>query len=204
MPKTLERNLRHPKRVSAPTRIPLTRRQCETLIESGELKGRFELIDGEIISKMGQKRPHSLSMVLLVRWLTAEFGPLYVQIQSPVNVAKADNPTNEPEPDGVVLHDVATAYPDGNPNPQDIALLVELADSSLRFDLQTKAALYSRAGIADYWVVDILGRKLYVHREPTLEGYRDVMVYAEDEMAAPLAKPDVMVRVGELLPPMVA
>ena len=202
MPISLERSLRRPKNVPAPTRIRLTRRQCEALVESCELKGRYELIDGEIISKMGQSRRHALGIILLNAWLTATFGPLFIQIQLPIDVAESDNEINEPEPDGAVFRETATVYSNDNPGPNDVLLIVEIADTSLRFDLRTKAARYSRAGIADYWVLDIVGRRLYVHREPTEDGYRNVTVYAEGESLASLARPDAEVRVGELLPPL--
>lgn len=201
MPKTIEKMLLHPRRVPAPTRVSLTREQCESLVESGKLTGRYELVDGEIISKMGQKRPHSFTMVLLNTWLSATFGSMRVQIQSPIDVAESDNETNDPEPDAVALRDSAADLSDKNPGPSEVALLVEVSDTSLRFDLRTKSRLYARAGIADYWVLDITARQLYVHREPSADGYRSVVVYAEEEAVAPLSKTNALVRVRELLPP---
>ena len=204
MPRTLERTCRRPRRVYAPTRMPITRDQCETLVESGKLVGRYELIDGEIVSKMGQKRPHSFTIVLLNKWLTATFGSMRVQIQSPIDVAGRDNATNEPEPDGVALRESAAGLLDRNPGPSDVDLVVEVSDSTLQFDLRIKSALYARAGIMDYWVLDIIGRQLYIHREPSGGAYCSVTVYAEGELVSPAAKPETVVKVADLLPPVEA
>jgi Uma2 family endonuclease len=181
--------------------MPITREQCELLVDAGRLLGRYELIDGEIISKIGQKRPHSLAVALLNAWLTTVFGPLRVQIQSPIDVAPSDNPTNEPEPDGVALWCDVTDLLSRSPGPEELALVVEVADSSLQFDRKTKSVLYARAGIADYWVLDIAGRRLFVHREPEGGFYRSTTVYCEGEGVAPLAKSEALVQVSELLPP---
>ena len=66
--------------------------------------------------------------------------------------------------------------------------------------VSAKAALYARAGIHEYWLLDIAGRQLLVHRQPDVTGYADVVVYGEDELAATLALPDAPVRIAELLP----
>ena len=69
-------------------------------------------------------------------------------------------------------------------------------DTSLSFDLNTKAALYARAGIAEYWVLDIPGRRLIVHRFPAAGRYSGVNAYAETESAAPLAAPETPFKVA--------
>ncbi len=65
-----------------------------------------------------------------------------------------------------------------NPQPQDILLIVEISDSTLRIDLETKAKLYARAEIAEYWVVDIPGKQLIVHREPSRGNYANIVTYS--------------------------
>ena len=81
-------------------------------------------------------------------------------------------------------------------------LVVEVSDTTLRFDRTTKAALYARAGIREYWIVDITGRQVLVHRQPAAEGYAEIAAYTADESVAPLALPDEAVRVADLLPPL--
>jgi Uma2 family endonuclease len=69
-------------------------------------------------------------------------------------------------------------------------LAVEVADSTLRMDLSKKAELYARAGIPDYWILDVQNRRMIVHREPAAGKYVSVVAYREDESVAPLAAPD--------------
>jgi len=76
--------------------------------------------------------------------------------------------------------------------------VVEVSDSSLGFDLTTKAALYARAGIVEYWVLDVAGRRLIVHRDPRAGRYISVAAYGEEESVAPLAALESLLRVGDL------
>ncbi|MBV9938607.1 MAG: Uma2 family endonuclease, partial [Acidobacteriaceae bacterium] len=135
--------------------------------DSGFFDGQsLELVEGELISKMGKKRPHVNSSTLLAIWLMQTFGPLFVNQEAPIDVAPEDNPTNEPQPDVIVLKRELSYFLAANPQPEDLQLVVEVADTSRNFGLTTKAALYARAGIGEYWVLDVPGRRLLVHREP--------------------------------------
>jgi Uma2 family endonuclease len=149
---------------------------------------------------MGKKRPHVNSVSLLTMWAARVFGERRVNPEAPIDVAPQDNPTNEPEPDLIVLHRDLAGFQDHNPQPQDLALAVEIADTSLAFDLTTKAALYARAGIGDYWVLDVSGRRLVVHREPQSGRYASVIVYNAEETVAPLAAPGSFLRVRDAFP----
>jgi Uma2 family endonuclease len=146
-----------------------------------------ELIEGELISKMGKKCPHVDTVTLLTAWLIRAFGDRFVNLEAPIDVAPEDNPTNEPQPDAIVLKPSYPAFRSATPQPEDLELVVEVADTSRIFDLTTKAALYSRARIIEYWVVDISGRKLIVHRNPNQGRYESVVAYGESERVAPLA-----------------
>src|SRR5689334_11381345 len=88
-----------------PPRKKWTRAECAKLEALGILdhQQRFELIDGDLINKMGKNRPHSDAPTLLFAWLIQVFGPRYVNPESPIDVAPEDNPTNEPQPDLFVL-----------------------------------------------------------------------------------------------------
>ncbi len=77
----------------------------------------------------------------------------------------------------------------GKPAAADIHLLVEISDSTLDYDLSVKATLYARAGIAEYWVLDVNGRRLISHRDPKGDTYSSVTIYGEHEFVAPLAAP---------------
>lgn len=198
MPQTVEPITGAPE--PAPNRIRWTRAQCDAIREAGVLTGRYELIDGEIISKMGQKPPHTSALTLLMERLVALFGGLYVRIQSTIDVGAAHSAYNEPEPDAAVTSEPAAAYADRHPDPDDLVLVVEVSDTSLRFDRSTKAALYALAGIQEYWIVDLKGRQLLVHRQPAADGYVEITAFGPDESVAPLARPHSPVRVGALLP----
>ena len=158
---------------------------------------RLELIDGELIDKMGKKRPHINCAADLLEWLQGVFGKRRVTSEAPIDVSPEDNPTSEPEPDIAVLAKPVSQYRVGNPEAADIRLLIEISDTTLAFDRTTKAGLYARAGILDYWVLDVANHQLYVHRLPDAGRYTQVEVYTESEAVAPLAAPNSPFPVAE-------
>ena len=189
-----------------PPRKRWTRAECQTLEATGLWeRERLELIEGELISRMGKKRPHVNAMIFVMKWLVDVFGPLYVIPEAPIDVLPEDNPTNEPEPDLVVLKQPCSAWESANPGPADVRLLVEISDTTLAFDLGTKARLYARAGIPEYWVVDVVGRRIVVHREPVHRdpgtgAFENVASYREGESIAPLSAPGRSFRVDDAFP----
>lgn len=178
-----------------PPRKKWTRVELRTVgIETPE---RFELIDGDVINKMWKNRPHTNALILVQAWLQKVFGIEHVNPETSIDVASDDNPINEPEPDLIVLSKSSLEIEDGNPVPEDVLLVVEISDSSLRFDLTVKAELYARAGIPEYWVFDILKKRLIVHREPADGRYTQVTAYAIGESVAPLAAQEHQFAVAE-------
>ena len=179
-----------------PPRKRWTREECVALEASGIWEQQhLELIEGELISKMGKKRPHTNAIAILHAWLLRVFGEQYVNQEAPLDVATEDNPTNEPGPDLLVFSKPYKEFKD-NPQPADLRLVVEVSDSTLSFDLTTKARLYARARIVEYWVVDIQARRIIVHRDPRDGQYRSVVAYAEQESVTPLASPNSGFLVG--------
>ena len=174
-----------------------TRAEYETL-SAPDLDLHLELIEGELIDKKGKPWSHVISVVSLHEWLSAVFGFWHVALSAPIDVAPEDNRRNEPEPDLIVLPQDTFRFRRHNPRPEDVSLVIEVADKTLVFDLTTKADLYARAGIADYWVLDIAGRRMLVHREPNADRYTSVIAYAADEGVAPLAAPASHLRVGDI------
>jgi Uma2 family endonuclease len=152
----------------------------------------LELVDGELISKMGKNRPHVNACMLLLEWLQESFGRRFVNAEAPIDVSAGDNQWNEPVPDLIVLKREYSNFTSGNPLPGDLALVVEVSDSSLTFDLTTKAALYARAGIEQYWVLDITGRRLIAHSAPQAGKYSSVVVYGENEVVSGLTVGQVL------------
>ena len=132
-------------------------------------------------------------------WLIGVFGLRRVNPEAPIDVAPEDNPSNEPEPDLIVLKRDLSEFRDRQPQPQDLDLLVELSDTTLGFDLTAKAALYARGGIVEYSVLDVTGRRRIVDRDPQASRYLSVIAYNEQERVAPLAAPDQYFNGGDVL-----
>jgi Uma2 family endonuclease len=201
MTKTLSRT---PERESLPEDLPrFTRKQFHALLDAGILAPpqHYQLIEGIIYEKMPQNPPHRIGVILLQNWLGNLFGMLYVQGQATVEVKRALQKRNEPDPDIAVTREPTTAYRNRNPGPEDILLLAEVSETTLRRDLGVKALLYARSGIVEYWVLDLVNRCLIVHHEPGEEGYARIVEYGEGEEVATRTRPEAKVRVGELLPP---
>ncbi len=165
---------------------------------------KLELINGEIYEKVSpQSRAHARAVMKGQKALEAAFGPgFFVQPQCPMRVSD----DSEPEPDLLVVEGDPEEFED-HPTYTDAALVVEVAETTLRFDRGKKAALYAEAGVADYWVVSTAERRLYVLRDPAPMpdspwgfGYRSVTTYEEAESAAPLRAPGSAVPVTDLLP----
>ena len=184
-----------------PHRRRWTRDECRRLVEMGFLTGRYELIDGEVLSLMGQNPPHRMTLMLIAGWLVSLFGFYSVQMQGPIAITGDEGETNEPEPDIAVTSRPTTACRARHPEPQELLLVVEVSDTTLGFDLNTKARLYARNGILEYWVMDINGRRLHRHRSPSEAGYTEVTILTAEQTVAAIAHPEAAVRVGELLPP---
>jgi Uma2 family endonuclease len=185
--------------VPAPNPMRWTRQQCRAIEELGIIEGRYELIEGEITLKAGQNRRRALVIIQLTAWLLGLFGESLVQFQLPIRLSGEDQESSEPEPDAAVLTRPANDF-DDTPGAGFVALVVEAADTTLRFDRSTKVALYGRNGVPEYWVIDIDGRRIYVYRGPSQEGYSEQFVYADGEEIATLARPDAPVAVAALLP----
>jgi Uma2 family endonuclease len=137
---------------------------------------------------------------LLQGWLIQIFGVRFVNAEAPIDVAPEDNPTNEPVPDLVVLKRSFSKFRSATPQPEDLDLVVEVADTTLTFDLTVKAALYARAHIVEYWVLDVTDRRLIVHRDPKSGGFASIVAYSEHESVSPLAAPQREFRVADAFP----
>jgi Uma2 family endonuclease len=190
-----------PPAVQNPPRKRWSRAECERLEALGIFdQQRVELIEGELIDKMGKNRPHVDAAALLIGWLIQVFGARYVNTEAPIDVAPEDNPTNQPVPDLIVLKQDYDRFRSATPQPRNLDLVVEIADTSLAFDLTTKAGLYARAGILEYWVLDVPGRRLLVHRDPEDGSYGSVTAYNETESIAPVSAPQSSFQIKDVFP----
>jgi Uma2 family endonuclease len=160
---------------------------------------RTELIAGQIVLMVAKGTPHVLTLRLLASELEAVLGnrPAFLSTQDPIHL---DN-FSEPEPDLAIVKGHALDYVEQHPQPQDIYLVVEVADSTLKQDCEVKDKIYAQAGIVDYWVVDIPHRQVHVFRDPTLTGYANHFVLNESQMVSSLAFPDIALSILSVLPP---
>lgn len=158
----------------------------------------FELVEGELIDKMGKNWPHVVATRKLVQVLSAIFGVDSVFQEAPMDVSAADNTRNRPEPDVLVLQDGVRLQ--RSPRADEVRLVAEVSDSTIGLDRNTKAALYARAGISEYWIVDLNRRRLFVLREPLQGRYTSETEFSEDAFVAPPAAPQHRIPVSSLLP----
>jgi Uma2 family endonuclease len=157
---------------------------------------RLELIHGRIIEKMPQSPLHRAARIRVSRVLRTVLEPAFtVAEECPIHIAF----DGEPVPDIVVLRGTAAEDIRRHPVPDEVALLVEVAVSSLDSDIGEKAVLYAQAGIADYWVVVPEAAKIIVHRKPTPDGYASVTTFGQEDVLAPLAAPEAVCKVREML-----
>lgn len=157
---------------------------------------RVELIDGEIIRMSPIGDPHAGRVIVLNRIFSLKLGErAYVSVQNAVRLSEH----SEPEPDLVIMRLPNAGESVRAPHPQDILLLIEVSDSTLSFDRDTKVPLYAQAGIPEVWLLDLPGDRLRVYREPSDGEYRSITVLARGESITLTAFPDITLTVDEIL-----
>ena len=160
-----------------------------------------ELLDGLLLVKEPQHSPHRTAVILVAKALERGFGEgWFVQTQSPIIL----DDRSEPEPDVCVVRGAPRDYAAAHPTRP--ALIVEVAQSGLLLARGRKAAAYARAGIADYWILNLSDRVLEVHREPARPGparrtwgYLAIETLGADAAVTPLAASAATIRVTDLL-----
>jgi Uma2 family endonuclease len=155
--------------------------QYERLVQTGLLDGQqIELINGLLVKKMGKTPPHSWTVEALREELGRLLPPGWsFRQEQPVAIPDL----NEPEPDLAVVRGSKDDYARRYPRPSDVALLAEVADSTLEKDRGPKLLAYARGDIPVYWIVNLIDRQLEIYSGPTAVGYRDRQVIAAGEQA---------------------
>jgi Uma2 family endonuclease len=172
--------------------------QYHRMIDAGILTrdDRVELIEGEIVEMTASGSPHASAVDRTNRLLVTRLGNrAIVRVQGPI-VLPAQ--VSEPEPDVAVLHPRADFYRAAHPQPSDILLVIEVADTSVEPDRRWKLPLYGRAGIREAWLLDVNAERLEIYREPGPAGYPRPRVLARGETVAPEAFPDLTIDVADL------
>ncbi|MGA7936586.1 MAG: Uma2 family endonuclease, partial [Kovacikia sp.] len=166
--------------------------------ESGILQAdeRVELLEGQVIQTAAKGTAHSAAVSRIEHLLRDRLGNrVLLRFQDPIRL----NDYSEPEPDVAVVHPNSSFYEDHHPTPAEVFLLIEVSDTTLKFDRETKAPAYGRSGVAEYWVLDVVARKLHVYRSPSENGYQSETILAEELTIAPLAFLECVIAVRELL-----
>jgi Uma2 family endonuclease len=168
------------------------------MAETGVLRpdARVELLNGEIIdmSPIGPFHGGLVKRLSRIFNLKAK-GRWIVSTQDPLRL----DDHSEPEPDVMLLKPAADDYVSQHPQPDDVFLLIEVADSTLDYDQTEKLPAYGRAGIAEVWIVNLNDLTIEIYREPHFTGYGSKTVARAGDILAPLAFPDAAVDVAELL-----
>ena len=158
-------------------------------------EARLELIEGGILEMAPIGSPHAGAVNSLTElFIHLAYGLATVTVQNPFI---ADD-ISMPQPDLLLAKPRADRYSKSHPTPADILLLIEVADTTLRFDLRRKAPFYARRGIAEVWVVDVNDRVVHMFREPSASGYRTALTAAVGDKVAPTALPQVEITVADI------
>ena len=177
--------------------------EYERLVDLGLFTGEhLELLDGVLVVREPQGSYHAAVATKVGQILAAAFGARWhVRLHSPLALGEH----SEPEPDIAVVAGEPQDYLEAH--PASAALVVEVADASLRLDRRFKAALYARAGLPEYWIVNLVDHTLEVYRVPAAPAgpaeawiYRSIEVLRPPATATPLAAPTARLEVASLLP----
>jgi len=176
--------------------------EYERLVAAGALDDpKIELLDGYLVRKMGKKPRHSTRSERLRRLLEKGLplpGGWHVRQEQPVKIPEY----NEPEPVLAITRGEVEDYEDRHPDPGDVALIVEVADSSLARDQGRKWVAYARGGIPVYWIINLVDHRVEVYSDPGPDGYRSSQVLkAGQDLPVVIEGTDVgRIAVADVLP----
>ncbi len=181
--------------VFTPQRRKLSADQFERMGETGILgpDARVELIEGELIEMPPIGSRHAAAVDFLSMHFARAVGDAaLVRTQNPLRLAD----DSEPQPDLMLLRPSADRYRSAHPRPEDVLLLIEVADTTLAFDRETKLPLYARHGVPEVWILDLETRRLEIYREPGAGSYHRKLERGEADAIAPVALPAAALQVG--------
>ncbi len=171
----------------------------EKMLENNIFKPqeRLELIRGEII----QMSPIGLKHATTVIRLTNLF-PILFQDKALISVQNSIilNNNSEPEPDLVILKNKEDFYAEGRPTPEDILLLIEVSDSTLKYDQEIKLPLYAESKVNEVWIINLNNSTIEVYRQPKNNFYQQRQILTETEKISCLAFPEIEISIINLFP----
>ena len=158
---------------------------------------RVELLAGEIITMAPIGSRHAFCVTQLTESLFEALGRrVTIRVQNPIRLTSG----NEPEPDIAVLRRSSDGYASAHPRPEDVLLLIEVADSTIGFDRRHKVPMYAMYGIPEVWLFDVNARGVEVYDEPLAGGYTRMRAFGVGDILTPLAFPEINIRVSEVMP----
>lgn len=186
--------LTQPDTNTVPARRKFTREEFHWLVQQGFFREeRVELVDGEIVYMPPPGPEHSSAksraLIALSRLVGEE---RHVRIDDPLALGE-----HEPVPDVAVVPGSPNDY--RQEHPTTALLVIEIADTSLEYDRTVKRNLYASAGIPEYWIVNLVERRLEVYREPSEAVYKSLRLYQPGESVSPLFAPEVSLPVEQLV-----
>lgn len=179
-----------------PHRYRLTVAEYHRLGESGifDEGSRIELIEGDLIAMPPIGSQHAGYLDRIAQPIFRQTTQGIVRVQSPIKLSDH----SEPQPDLTILRYREDFYTSAHPAPADVLLIIEIADSTLQYDRDTKIPLYAKAGIPEAWLLDLVNRRVAVYRYPSADGYRQIQFPAPDEQISPTLLPELTLRVKDL------
>ncbi len=158
---------------------------------------RVELIDGELIEMAPIGSDHSGTVIQLTALISAALaGRALLSTQNPLRLGKY----SEPQPDIAILRFRDDFYRRAHPQPEDVLVLIEVADTTVHYDREVKIPLYARHGVPEVWLIDLQQERVEIYLQPGSNGYLQVLRPAKDERLSPSLLPDVAILITDLWP----
>ena len=183
--------------IPQPRRLRFSVDEYYKMIELGMLKDyeKAEIIDGELIQKMTIGDKHASVVNILNRFFIKNVSDdVLVSVQNPLRISDY----NEPEPD-IVLSDLTKYDGKRHPRPEEVVLVVEVSDATLKYDRDVKLPLYAEAGIAEVWIVNLKKNIVEIHQNPFSDIYQTVKIYKSGETIDLQNFPSLKLKVDEIL-----
>lgn len=184
--------------------FPISVETFEGMIASGLIgeDDPVELIEGVLVLKMGSNEPHETTVGLFQDWLPTVLLPGWiVRLEKSLRLRRS-----LPEPDVAVVRGTRSDYAARRPTSADVALVVEISEATLAYDRAQKLAMYADAGIAEYWIVNLIDRQIEIYTQPDAAGPETrylsrIIRTAGEQVALPATLGSAAIAVADLLLP---
>ena len=177
----------------------LTSADYYQMMESGIIREgeKVELILGQIFTMAAKGTRHTVATSRLLKNLLMLIEDLaIVRCQDPISLPNH----SEPEPDIAIVRLRSDDYINSHPAPADIILVIEVADSTIKFDRETKAPLYAAAGISEYWIVNLIDNRLEIYRQPEGSIYASIQIVTPPQSISLPQFPEIVVQINDFFP----